>query len=573
MSSYRASSPLLPRSVSDSPPRRRPTPAFLPPAITTGSRARPLALLVGGAICLCVLLSASSWSSSFAPGFYLRLTSRTEFRQFNKVGLVSPLYNNLSAIDHRSVVLRPIEHEYERERSAYDKVPWRQEDLLPRRTKPKSWMSKLLGARPKDLDGYEGIQLIRGDAEDPLPVHTIDTFPRKVELKRGHAGTGDHLTSLDRVMFGSVTTVARAREMTKLWTNWMHADHPEQGQPMCLILFSSHETQEDIDDLKILLDERGLPCVLKQSDHVRYEVRVLSMIQQMHEHANSLERSFDWFVFGDDDTFWVDIRATLRMLSKYDPKQEWFVGTSSESLEALGSFGRMAFGGAGIIVSAPLLTNMAGHWPECYERFKEEFGGDGMLTRCAALAAGVERDEVVTREAGLHQYDIPGDSTGILQSGWPVLSLHHYLGGGWVHLFGYGSNHTDFEQIGIIQQVAAFLGGDNMFTRHVFGDGKWLLVNGYSITYFEEPLKPEDLTLLEHTWYVDHPLIFKDRPAIPERHGPGPAKQTFYIETISDRGAVFTYLQADSWDENVKNEERVKLQVYWDGENAVHARR
>lgn len=32
-----------------------------------------------------------------------------------------------------------------------------------------------------------------------------------------------------------------------------------------------------------------------------------------------------------------------------------------------------------------------------------------------------------------------------------------------------------------------------MFQRYVFGDGKWLFVNGYSITYFEEPLKREDL--------------------------------------------------------------------------------
>lgn len=63
-----------------------------------------------------------------------------------------------------------------------------------------------------------------------------------------------------------------------------------------------------------------------------------------------------------------------------------------------------------------------------------------------------------------------------------------------MHLFGYGTNHTDFEQIQILQKVAPFLGGDNMFKRYVFGDGKWLLVNGYSITYFEEPLTREDLS-------------------------------------------------------------------------------
>jgi len=66
-------------------------------------------------------------------------------------------------------------------------------------------------------------------------------------------------------------------------------------------------------------------------------------------------------------------------------------------------FGRMAFGGAGVFASTPLLSKMAERWPECYEQFRYVFGGDEMLTRCAALARGVEKDDVVTREAGLHR--------------------------------------------------------------------------------------------------------------------------------------------------------------------------
>jgi len=151
-----------------------------------------------------------------------------------------------------------------------------------------------------------------------------------------------------------------------------------------------------------------------------------------------------------------------------------------------------------------------------------------MLTRCAGLAKGVDKDDVTTQERGLHQFDIPGDTTGALQAGWQIHSLHRnfpyfnslssrlpilidsmrvdYLGGGWAHLFGYGTNHTDFEQIKIIQKVGLFLGGDNMFKRYVFGDGKWLLVNGYSITYFEEPLSRKDLLTI-----VRFPLVLLGR--------------------------------------------------------------
>lgn len=65
-----------------------------------------------------------------------------------------------------------------------------------------------------------------------------------------------------------------------------------------------------------------------------------------------------------------------------------------------------------------------------------------------------------------------------------------------VHLFGYGSYMKDFEQITLIQRVLDFVGGDNMFRRYSFEDGKWLLVQGYSLTLFEEPLVVEDLALM-----------------------------------------------------------------------------
>lgn len=161
-----------------------------------------------------------------------------------------------------------------------------------------------------------------------------------------------------------------------------------------------------------------------------------------------------------------------------------------------------------------------------------------------------------------------------------------------------------------------------MFQRYVFGDGKWLVVLGYSVTYFEEPLKPADLASMvhsafsrklrpllivqytqEHTWYEDYRLAFADRRRIEERHDPAgrPAKQTFYIvrfclrcnappshtdpapscrirrygtralrrrprhrvsrvaraqafllaqDVLSANTAVFSFLQADSWDES-----------------------
>jgi len=151
----------------------------------------------------------------------------------------------------------------------------------------------------------------------------------------------------------------------------------------------------------------------------------------------------------------------------------------------------MAFGGAGMLVSDPLSEKMLDVWDDCWTKFRHVFGGDEMLTRCAAYATGKTKETVTTIEAGMHQFDIPGDTTGVFQGGIPFLNLHHYIGGFWVHLFGYGSYLGEFDQIRLIKKAAAFLGGDNMFRRLVWGDGKWLVVLGYSVTIFEERLTKE----------------------------------------------------------------------------------
>lgn len=313
----------LPRSPSSS-PRRLSVQSILPPVVTSPTpRRRPIALVVVSLFCVVVFLSVSPLSQSLAPDLYLRITGRLVARPFRKEGLSRPLYSQLSKIDHRSFVLRPVEHDFVRDRSQLDEVPWTTDDLLPRRkTAGWNWVSRLLPLGRAPEDEYARVGMIRGTTRDPLPVHTIDTFPRKVDLTRGQGGVGQEVTSLDRIMFGSVTTTKRAHEMTTLWSEWMKPRHGDQAPPACLILLSADETEDDIEALKKTLSDRKLPCVLKQSQHERYEVRVMSMIKEMQDYSDSLEcvpvsafpprnsaltgtvelcsRSFDWFVFGDE---------------------------------------------------------------------------------------------------------------------------------------------------------------------------------------------------------------------------------------------------------------------------------
>ncbi|GAA5826643.1 hypothetical protein JCM3770_004611 [Rhodotorula araucariae] len=533
-------------------------------------------------IALAVLSTFGLLSLVTPFGAYTAAFSDVDSRAFSRQGLAPRLFRELDQIDHRAVVFRPVERPFVRERRPEDPVPWTADPLLP----PRSAGSERRRAAQLRL-AAAGVENAAGDGafvpppartvvdEDPVPTHHVEVFPRKIALVAGQDGVEEFLPAPERMMFGIVTTTQRAKTMSQLWTRWMIPQFPgDENTPTCLVLLSEEEVAEDVEDLKQVLRARNLSCGVRIGKYARYEVRVLSMVKQMKDYADDINQRTDWFIVNDDDTFWVDMRATRRMLAKYDPHEQWFIGSTTEAQAQLAQFGKMAFGGAGMLLSQAMMASMYKTWDECHERYKDVFGGDEMLTRCAAIASGRTKQTVTTEERGLHQFDIPGDTTGVLQGGIPMLSMHHFMGGGWVHLFAYGSLLPDMAQISRVRAAADFLGGDNMFQRYVFGDGKWLVTLGYSVTYFERALKREDLALMEHTWYEDYRLSFEDRPHIQERHDlkGGPAKQTFYIDStdvLSPKSALFTFIQADSWDEHLSDDERVRIKLLWDGDQTT----
>lgn len=101
------------------------------------------------------------------------------------------------------------------------------------------------------------------------------------------------------------------------------------------------------------------------------------------------------------------------------------VGAVSEAKHQLESFGRMAFGGAGLSISDALGAKLYNLWDTCWTNWKHIFGGtsfsldcssfallivaphivigDEMITRCAALATSTTKQTVTTLEPGLHR--------------------------------------------------------------------------------------------------------------------------------------------------------------------------
>lgn len=105
-----------------------------------------------------------------------------------------------------------------------------------------------------------------------------------------------------------------------------------------------------------------------------------------------------WFVMGDDDTVFV-VDNLVRVLSKYDHNQFYYVGSSSEShvQNIYFSYG-MAYGGGGFAISYPLAKELEKMQDKCIQRYPGLYGSDDRMQACMA-----ELGVPLTREAGFHQ--------------------------------------------------------------------------------------------------------------------------------------------------------------------------
>ncbi|KAK3012471.1 hypothetical protein RJ639_007982 [Escallonia herrerae] len=129
-----------------------------------------------------------------------------------------------------------------------------------------------------------------------------------------------------------------------------------------------------------------------------------------------------WFVMGDDDTVFV-VENVLRVLSKYDHNQLYYVGSSSEShVQNIFFSYAMAYGGGGFAISYPLAVELEKMQDRCIQRYPGLYGSDDRIQACMA-----ELGVPLTKEPGFHQYDVYGNLLGLLGAHpvTPFVSIHH----------------------------------------------------------------------------------------------------------------------------------------------------
>ncbi|XP_068650165.1 uncharacterized protein [Aristolochia californica] len=133
-------------------------------------------------------------------------------------------------------------------------------------------------------------------------------------------------------------------------------------------------------------------------------------------------RDVRWFVMGDDDTVFIPDNL-IRVLSKYDHREFYYIGSLSEShLQNIYFSYGMAYGGGGFAISYPLAVALSKMQDRCIQRYPGLYGSDDRMQACMA-----ELGVPLTKELGFHQYDVYGNLFGLLAAHpvTPLVSLHH----------------------------------------------------------------------------------------------------------------------------------------------------
>ncbi|KAF8379565.1 hypothetical protein HHK36_029005 [Tetracentron sinense] len=222
-------------------------------------------------------------------------------------------------------------------------------------------------------------------------------------------------TELQHIVFG-IAASARLWEQRKNYIKLWWKPNEMRGI-VWLDKSVNTDTEEELPPLKISSNTSQFPYTNRQGR--RSAIRISRIVSEALKLGMEDVR---WFVMGDDDTVFVADNL-IRVLSKYDHNQFYYIGSSSEShLQNINFSYGMAYGGGGFAISYPLAKALDKMQDRCLHRYPELYGSDDRMQACMA-----ELGVPLTKEVGFHQYDVHGNLFGLLAAHpvAPLVSLHH----------------------------------------------------------------------------------------------------------------------------------------------------
>ncbi|XP_043698924.1 uncharacterized protein LOC122649749 [Telopea speciosissima] len=248
-----------------------------------------------------------------------------------------------------------------------------------------------------------------------LPISNSNTNSNSNSNSFTTTSTAIKPTELKHIVFGiaaSSNLWERRKQYIKQW--WK----PRETRGMVWLDKSvRNRGNEGLPEIRISGNTSTFPYTNRKGS--RSALRISRVVSEM---ARLGMKDVRWFVLGDDDTVFV-VDNVVRVLSKYDHRQFYYVGSSSEShIQNLFFSYAMAYGGGGFAISYPLAKALEKIQDRCIHKYPGLYGSDDRMQACMA-----ELGVPLTREAGFHQYDLHGDLLGLLSAHpvAPLVSLHH----------------------------------------------------------------------------------------------------------------------------------------------------
>ncbi|KAJ1323152.1 DUF604 domain-containing protein [Microdochium nivale] len=308
------------------------------------------------------------------------------------------------------------------------------------------------------------------------------------------------------MMFGLATSLDRIPGTVRNVARWAAGT----GARFVVVLIPRKGGNDNIDDTpssiaeaEALFAAAGVPDVTfvaqeQESWQDAWENAYMSLITHFHaalseqHHSGSGGGSSSkarWVSWVDDDTFFPRLSAlTAALDTRFDAREPQYVGQTSERYEYVRDGGLVAFGGAGIFLSVPLLDQLLPHAAACRaHRRRDKFaGGDFRLADCIHRWTAAKLSPL----EGLHQLDFGGDASGFYEAERPQpLSVHHWKS--W-----HAADMPGIARVGEVCGEACVLQHFRLGGRGGAGGGgggkQWAMTNGFSIVRYSDGYRRVD---------------------------------------------------------------------------------
>lgn len=296
----------------------------------------------------------------------------------------------------------------------------------------------------------------------------------------------DGVDETSKILLGLATTADR---LDRLLPSLLYS----YGNTQATLIVLVPESDDDLDKQETYFRNRGLDVALIASP-LDFTARYFGMVQAFADYIRTHRPETKWVSFLDDDTFFLSLPTIAEELKLFDVNKRHYIGALSEASWQVDTFGHIAFGGAGVFVSKPLLDVLEAFYDECQSWGEQP--GDQKLGQCIQRFGNTP----LTLWPSLYQMDMKGDVDGVYESGRKIESLHHW-------------NSWYNKDVVKMTTVAAAAGRRSVLRRWVFDQqehinnstGKstrtfWVMTNGYSLVkYTYDENTPDDAINFDHT--------------------------------------------------------------------------